>query len=62
VQAARQIGLQVSTDMPRKVYDLMELYPQGGGGRPSVLYVPVRRGASDKGKASDRPAPPSQEK
>jgi len=62
VQAARQIGLQVSTDMPRKVYDLMELYPQGGGGRPSVLYVPARRGASDKGKASDHPAPPSQEK
>jgi ClpP class serine protease len=62
VQAARQLGLQVSSDMPRKVYDLMELYPQGSGGRPSVLYVPVRRGASDKGKASDQPVPPSQEK
>ena len=63
VQGARQLGLQVSTEMPRKVYDLMALYPQGGGSRPSVLYVPVRRGTSEKGKASDNPAPPqSQEK
>jgi len=30
--------------MPRTVYDLMDLYPQGAKGRPSVLYVPVRRG------------------
>jgi ClpP class serine protease len=63
VQAARQLGLKVSTDMPRKVYELMDLYPQGGGGRPSVLYVPVRRGASEKGKGSENPVPPqSQEK
>ena len=43
VQAARQLGLKVSTDMPRTVYDLMDLYPQGGGLRPSVWYVPMRR-------------------
>src|SRR5213594_3017277 len=36
VQAARQLGLKVSTDMPLMVYGLMELYPQGGGIRPSV--------------------------
>jgi ClpP class serine protease len=46
---AKQLGLPVSTDMPRTVYDLMDLYPQGAKGRPSVLYVPVRRsvGGSD---------------
>jgi len=38
----------VSTDMPRSVYDLMDLYPQGGGLRPSVLYVPIRRTAPGK--------------
>lgn len=43
VQLARQLGLKISTDMPRTVYDLMELYPQGGGVRPSVWYVPMRR-------------------
>jgi serine dehydrogenase proteinase len=37
-------GLPVSTDMPRAVYDLMDLYPQGAKGRPSVLHVPFRRG------------------
>ena len=43
VQMARELGLKVSTDMPRVVYDLMDLYPQGGGVRPSVWYVPMRR-------------------
>jgi ClpP class serine protease len=44
VQAARLLGLKVSTEMPRTVYDLMDLYPQGGGIKPSVWYVPLRRG------------------
>jgi ClpP class serine protease len=43
VQGARQLGLNISTEMPRTVFDLMELYPQGGGMRPSVWYVPLRR-------------------
>jgi serine dehydrogenase proteinase len=41
---AKGLGLPVSTDMPGTVYDLMDLYPQGATGRPSVLCVPVRRG------------------
>src|SRR5580765_1180470 len=40
VDGALQLGLKVSTNMPRMVYDLMDLYPQAGTGRPSVLYVP----------------------
>jgi ClpP class serine protease len=36
------LGLPVSESMPRLVYDLMDLYPQSGTGRPSVLYVPTR--------------------
>lgn len=43
---AKELGLPVSTDMPRIVYDLMDLYPQGGKARPSVLYVPLKRGGS----------------
>ena len=42
VQAARQLGLPVTTDMPRLVYDLMDLYPQANARRPSVVYVPMR--------------------
>jgi ClpP class serine protease len=41
VQEARALGLAVSTEMPRGVYDLMDLYPQAGRGRPSVQYVPL---------------------
>lgn len=41
VQEARSLGLKVSTDMPREVYQLMALYPQPGQRRPSVQYVPV---------------------
>src|SRR6266513_230440 len=59
VQAARQLGLKVSTDMPRSVYDLMDLYPQGGGMRPSVLYVPIRR-PSAPGKAPQEKSAPGQ--
>jgi len=59
VQALQQFGLKVSTDMPRKVYELMDLYPQGGGGRPSVLYVPLRRGSDGGANAPTNPRPPS---
>ena len=54
VQGARQLGLNISTDMPRTVFDLMELYPQGGGMRPSVWYVPLRR---PSGAGTPQPAP-----
>ena len=45
VEAARQLGLPVSTAMPPLIYELMDLYPQSGEGRPSVMYVPLRRAA-----------------
>jgi ClpP class serine protease len=60
VQAARQLGLKVSTDMPLTVYELMDFYPQGGGIRPSVWYVPMRRvpapGAPGQGAPGASPA------
>lgn len=58
VQAVRQFGLKVSTDMPRKVYELMDLYPQSGSGKPSVMYVPIRRAADQKNTTPDNPALP----
>src|SRR2546421_4306669 len=57
VQAARQLGLKVSTEMPLMVYGLMELYPQGGGIRPSVWYVPLRRGTPGPGAPQHAAAP-----
>jgi ClpP class serine protease len=57
VQAARQLGLKVSTEMPLTVYELMDFYPQGGGIRPSVWYVPLRRTPSAPGAPQQTPAP-----
>src|SRR5713226_6629916 len=57
VQTARSLGLKVSTEMPRAVYDLMELYPQGGGIRPSVWYVPMRRAPAQGGLPAQGPVP-----
>lgn len=41
VDEARQMGLNVSTDMPSEVYEMMGLYPQSAQRRPSVEYVPL---------------------
>jgi len=59
VQAIQQFGLKVSTAMPRRVYELMDLYPQSGSGRPSVIYVPIRRTGDQTNKTPDNPASPS---
>jgi ClpP class serine protease len=48
VEAARQMDLPISTQMPPLIYQLMGLYPQAGGGRPSVTYVPFRRVAPEQ--------------
>ena len=47
VEAAKALGLPVSTNMPPQVYQLMDLYPQAGEGRPSVIYVPLKRPPAD---------------
>ncbi|MEN6535317.1 MAG: enoyl-CoA hydratase-related protein [Bryobacteraceae bacterium] len=55
VETARQLGLPVSTNMPAKIYELMDLYPQSGSGRPSVYYVPLRH-LSSEGTGRTSPA------
>jgi ClpP class serine protease len=52
VEMAKGLGLPVTTEMPRTVYDLMDLYPQGGRGRPSVLYVPLRPTLPERGDSA----------
>jgi ClpP class serine protease len=41
VDEARNLGLPITTDMPKEVYQLMNLYPQAGQRRPSVQYIPL---------------------
>jgi len=41
VEEATELGLPLTVGLPRTIYDLMELYPQPQGGRPSVQYIPM---------------------
>jgi len=49
-EQARELGLDVSTDMPKEVYDLMELFPQPVRQMPTVEYVPVPYRKTGKGQ------------
>lgn len=41
VEEATALGLPVTVGLPPAIYNLMELYPQPQGGRPSVQYIPM---------------------
>lgn len=41
VEEGRGLELPISTEVPTEVYQLMNLFPQSGAGRPTVEYVPV---------------------
>lgn len=59
VGEARSLGLPVSTEMPRAVYELMQQYPQTAQQRPSVEYIPLPYGPRERQPA--RPAPAREE-
>jgi ClpP class serine protease len=42
VPDAKEMGLAVNTEVPQEVYQLMNLFPSAGRGRPSVLYIPLQ--------------------
>ena len=44
LESATRVAAALGAKEPPIIYELMDLYPQGRAGRPSVLYVPVRRG------------------
>ena len=48
VERARVIGLTVSSELPPAVREMMSLYPQPRGHRPSVEYIPVPYGRRRK--------------
>ena len=51
-EEAKSLGLPVSTEMPREVYDFMNLFPQPTRTRPAVEYVPLPYRTGDKPAAS----------
>jgi ClpP class serine protease len=51
VETLKTFGLDVSSDMPREILQLMELFPQPVQREPAVTYIPeVRRGLGCKGE------------
>ncbi len=45
VEKLRELGLNISTEIPEEVYQLMDLYPQPMGAQvPSVQYIPIPYG------------------
>jgi len=43
---AKELGLNINTNMPQEILELMTLYPQPTRMSPSVEYVPEKRGAN----------------
>ena len=41
VEEATVIGLPITVGLPNIIYELMDLYPQPQGGRPTVQYIPA---------------------
>jgi len=41
VDKLRELGIAVGTELPRSVYDLMDLYPQTTQRRPGVEFIPI---------------------
>jgi ClpP class serine protease len=41
LEEAKSLGLLVRDELPREVYELMELYPQTRQQRPSVEFIPT---------------------
>jgi len=55
VSDAKEMGLAVNTEVPQEVYQLMNLFPSAGRGRPSVLYIPLQYPShtGERGQNSD---------
>lgn len=41
VEEAAELGMPITVGLPKSIYNLMELFPQSQGGRPSVQYIPM---------------------
>jgi ClpP class serine protease len=44
MEGAKELGLRVGDDVPKAIYELMELYPQAGQRRPGVEFIPLPYG------------------
>jgi ClpP class serine protease len=49
-EEAKRLGLKVSSEMPKEIYQLMGLYPQPVRRQPSVEYLPIPRRAEPRSR------------
>lgn len=56
-EQARELGLNISTEMPPEVYELMGFYPQPMQRRPSVEYIPLPYHAPRNEPSPNSPLP-----
>lgn len=54
VKELKDMGIPVLSGLPDEIYQLMELYPQPAGRRPSVQYIPLPYGTRDKEPSQPR--------
>jgi ClpP class serine protease len=52
VDELKNMGIPVEVGLPSEVYQLMELYPQPAGRRPTVGYIPLPYEVPDKKKTN----------
>jgi ClpP class serine protease len=55
VDEARKVGLPVEIGVPEDAFELMALFPQAGGRRPSVQFIPLPTPPSQAPRRSTRP-------
>ncbi len=51
-EKARELGLNIKTELPEEIYALMDLYPQAQQRRPGVEYIPLPIERGERGDAS----------
>ena len=54
VERAKELGLPVSDQMPKDIYQLMELYPQARQKRPGVEFIPMPYQPAPRAPGSER--------
>ncbi|MBW4506509.1 MAG: hypothetical protein KME64_08370 [Scytonematopsis contorta HA4267-MV1] len=63
VEEATEMGLPITVGLSNSIYELMDLYPQPQGGRPSVQYIPMPFDGgrptlpTPKGRPMEEPSP-----
>jgi hypothetical protein len=54
ITEAQGLDLPVTAGVPEEAFDLMSLFPQAGGRRPSVQYLPLPAPVTERSRRNER--------